>query len=61
MRPDLRENKKIEHFRDSEKNGNALTVSLSIGAYLEDWNSHLSFPGEVRMDANRCGLLLELP
>ena len=24
LRPDLRENKEIEHFRDSEKNGNAL-------------------------------------
>jgi hypothetical protein len=26
LRPELRENEKIEHFRDSEKNGNAPTA-----------------------------------
>ncbi|MGO7998330.1 hypothetical protein ACC734_39210, partial [Rhizobium ruizarguesonis] len=28
LRPELSENKEIEHFRDSEKNGNALARSF---------------------------------
>ena len=33
LRPELRGNKEIEHFRDSEKNGNALAVELGIFAH----------------------------
>ncbi|NKK04670.1 hypothetical protein E0H35_31080 [Rhizobium leguminosarum bv. viciae] len=31
LRPELRENKEIEHFRDSEKSGNALEPRAHAG------------------------------
>jgi hypothetical protein len=35
LRRELRENKEIEHFRDSEKNGNALAPLKQTADFLE--------------------------
>jgi len=34
FRPEMRENKKMEHFRDSEKNGNPLKPKINLSPSL---------------------------
>ena len=56
LRPELRENKQIEHFRDPKKNGNALAVPPGPAAGLEaDLPSGSAAPPDLKRLAGTFG------